>query len=128
MMRAFKRTEAGFTLLEVLASVVILGLGVATVMRLFSGSISLARASSQAAGKTLFAREKMKEVLLDQNTTEMSQSGSADGFDWVFKVTEAGEGLEGQVGLKLFNVELTVNGRGGAPVMLTTTMIDLPAR
>lgn len=126
MMRAFKRTEAGFTLLEVLASVVILGLGVATVMRLFSGSISLARASSQAAGKTLFAREKMKEVLLDENTTEMRQSGSADGFDWVFKVTEAGE--EGQVGLKLFNVELTVNGRGGAPVMLTTTMIDLPAR
>lgn len=128
MNRAFKGTESGFTLLEVLASVAILGLGIAALLRLFSGSISLARASSDATEKTIFAREKMKEVLLDENMAEMSQRGSADGFEWVLNVIEADDGQGKQDGPELFNIELTVDGRGGAPVVLTTTRISLPAR
>lgn len=114
--------QKGFTLIEVLASVAILGLGIIAVMKLFSGSLGLAKASSDSISKVLFAREKMKTVLLDEKIEEGFFSGNSEGFDWVLNVSEF-EGSSSQKTPKIMKIDLNVNGSSGAPIKITTLKI-----
>lgn len=115
-------TQKGFTLIEVLASVAILGLGIIAVMKLFSGSLGLAKASSDSTSKVLFAREKMKSVLLEEKNEEGIFSGNSEGFDWVLNISEF-EGSSSQKVPKIMKIELNVKGASGAPFKITTLKI-----
>lgn len=111
--------EKGFTLIEVLASVAILGLGIVAVTRLFSGSLRLARASSDAASKVLVAKEKMSEVLLEKKIGEGIQSGSSGEFKWILNVKKI-DGPRAQNSPDIFSIDLSVSGEPGAPFRLIT--------
>lgn len=111
--------EKGFTLLEVLASVAILGLGIVAVLRLFSGSMGLAKASSDSAALVLFAREKMNEELVDEEIREGAYSGTNEGFNWAMDVKEF-DGLQPVEGVRILKVQLKAGGPSGAPVKIAT--------
>ncbi|MBI1911053.1 MAG: prepilin-type N-terminal cleavage/methylation domain-containing protein [Deltaproteobacteria bacterium] len=110
--------QKGFTLIEVLASVAILGLGIIAVTRLFSGSLGLAKASSDSTSKVLFAKDKMNQVLLEDNIKEGTSSGASEGFSWVMAVKEF-EGALPKGAPKVLMIDLSVSG-SGAPLRITT--------
>lgn len=111
--------QKGFTLLEVLASAAILGLGIVAVIGLFSRSLGLAKASLDSTSGVLFAREKMNEVLLDEGVGEGNSKGISEGFDWILSVKEF-DGKLPQGAPKVLKIELSVSGPRGAPVRLTS--------
>ncbi|CAG1065982.1 hypothetical protein BAC1_01579 [uncultured bacterium] len=109
----------GFTLLEVLASVAVLGLGIVAVMRLFSGSMGLAKSSSDSSSLVLFAKERMNEAILRDGVREGYGSGSAAGFKWELAVKDF-EGFKPVEGIRIFELKMETTGPSGAPVVLST--------
>lgn len=60
-----RASARGFTLLEVLVALAILGMGVVTVMQLFSGSLKVQDRSARQMRAVLYAREAMDRLLFD---------------------------------------------------------------
>lgn len=114
--------QKGFTLIEVLASVAILGLGIVGVIRLFSGSLGLAKASFDSTAGVLFAKQKMAEMLLEENAGD--SKGESEGFNWAMSVKDFDASESGP---KLKEVDLVVNG-AGAQVRMTTLKLVPPGK
>src|SRR5574337_1154329 len=108
------RSPSGFTLLEVIVALAILGLGFALAMELLATGIRSAKASEDYTQAVLLARQKMAEIAVTQN-----QAGSADwgefggGFRWASEVQplEQPEELPGR--LYSVRVRVTWLGRRG---------------
>ncbi len=77
----------GFTLLEVMVSVAILGIGILMVVQLFSGGLLLAGSVRDYTDTVLFAKETMARALIEDELPEGVTSGvSDDGFEWSIEV------------------------------------------
>ena len=55
----------GFTLLEVMVALAILGVGIVTIMQLFSGSLQVQDRAARQMRAVLYAREAMDRLLFD---------------------------------------------------------------
>ncbi len=117
----------GFTLLEVLASVAVLGLGIVAVIRLFSGSMGLAKSSSDSTSLVLFAKERMNDAIIRDEIREGYNTGSAEGFKWALTVKEF-EGFQPVEGIRILELKLETTGPSGAPVVLSTLKAVLDKR
>ncbi len=81
------RPEAGFTLLEVLVAVTILGLTLTVVLQQFSTAMRAGTAARESTIAVLHAREKLEEIKLDHRLSEGAQSGTFDdGYEWETEV------------------------------------------
>jgi general secretion pathway protein I len=72
----------GFTLIEVLVAVAILGVGLTVLIELFSGGLRLGRASEEYTKAVNYARLKMEEMALKPTIEEGSEEG---GFNETFR-------------------------------------------
>lgn len=81
-----KRTgdTAGFTLLEILVAVTMLGIVLTIVVELFSSSLNLAAVSREYAQATSLGQRKMERVLADKDLFAEEQVSDAGSFDDVF--------------------------------------------
>ncbi|MHB9117867.1 MAG: type IV pilus modification PilV family protein [Burkholderiales bacterium] len=61
------KPAAGFTLIEVLVAMTILGVAYAAILGAFSGSIKLLRQASEYQNAMLLARSKLDETAIDPN-------------------------------------------------------------
>jgi general secretion pathway protein I len=83
--------KGGFTLLEVIVAMAILGISLVLVMQLFSAGLKAARASCDYTIAIVHAKDKMEEL----SETLTNDSGEFDdGFKWESNV-EAYKELEG---------------------------------
>lgn len=115
--------KRGFTLLEVMVSVAILGIGVLTVMQLFSGGLRLAGAATDQTGTVLVAREKMSWALNDKSLTDGRIDGvEEDGYRWKVELSPyRSEVNEAESGLRVIKVDVSVtNPDGGKTYVLTS--------
>ena len=82
---------AGFTLIEVVVALAILGVGLTVIMELFSGGLRLARTSEEYTKAMNFARTKMEEIISKQNIEEGTDEGKCDDdtFHWQVKIKKA---------------------------------------
>ncbi len=71
--------ESGFTLLEVLVALAILGLAVVTAIQLFAGGLRLLKVAGEHQEAALLADEKAREV---QTLAEGHQSGTEGPYTW----------------------------------------------
>ena len=112
--RAVAGGEEGFTLLEVMASLAILGMGVLMVIQLFSGGLGLAMAARGHTGAVLLAREKMAETLADADLSRGTSRGEGpDGLEWEVRVEPYDTGLyASNPQLEVFRVTVSVKGEG----------------
>lgn len=113
-------SEAGFTLLEVMVSLAILGFGILTVIQLFSGGLGLALAATDHAGAVSLAREKMATTLINNNILPGITEGGAEekgekGLRWQVEVTPVlNANTDDNVNLYIMKVVVSVRKAGSS--------------
>jgi general secretion pathway protein I len=86
----------GFTLIEVAIALAILGIGVVTVIELFSGGLRMANASGIRARAVVHARSIVDQaVTVPEVLPRTAQGEFPDGMRWELAVREAPEYLDG---------------------------------
>jgi len=82
------KAHKGFTLLEVLVALVVMGLSLVTIFELFQGGLQALFASGQHTEAFIHARQKMEEIALEENQVEGQRQGIfKDGFRWELQVS-----------------------------------------
>jgi general secretion pathway protein I len=74
--------DRGFTLIEVVIAMAILGVGLVVIIELFSGGLRLERTSEEVSQAVNYARMKMEELSLQEKIEEGIQSGQ---FNKIFR-------------------------------------------
>jgi prepilin-type N-terminal cleavage/methylation domain-containing protein len=74
--RGFSSLSAGFTLLEVVVAMTIVGIGVVTLLEIFSTGLRLGSRSTAATEAMTYGRQAMDEILLRRKIEEGAQQGS----------------------------------------------------
>lgn len=84
MHRGNAQPNKGFTLIEVVVALAILGIGLMVIIELFSGGLRLARASMEYTKAVNYARMKMEEMTVKPTIEEGTQEGESDdkAFRW----------------------------------------------
>jgi general secretion pathway protein I len=119
------RGQEGFTLLEVMAAIAILGIGIVMVIQLFSGGLGLAKASDDYTRKVLVAKEKMADSLLPEKLEEGVRKGvTDDGFSWSVEISpydlkKADSGAKARI----FKVVVSAGGPGARENRFTITTL-----
>lgn len=70
--------SSGFTLLEVVVAMTIVGLGVVTLLEIFSLGFRLGARSSATTERIAYGRQAMEEILARRNLPEGTDQGSLD--------------------------------------------------
>jgi len=80
-------TSEGFTLLEVLIAVAILGTAIVVLLLQFSVALRAGSITQNVTVATLHAKEKIEELKMERELSESSQSGTfGDGYEWETQV------------------------------------------
>lgn len=123
------RARRGFTLLEVLVALAILGLAVVTVIQLFGQGLRLLKVAGDYQQAVLLADQKVREV---ETVREGIESGEEGVFQWERRVTIVPVPEEltirSAVPVRLFRVsaEIQWNGRRLEVTTLRTAQEPLP--
>ncbi len=73
----------GFTLIEIVVAMAILGIGLVVIVELFGGGLRLGRTSAEYTKAVSYARMKLEEISLAQSLDEGLQEGEFDrDFRW----------------------------------------------
>ncbi|MFH0925501.1 MAG: prepilin-type N-terminal cleavage/methylation domain-containing protein [bacterium] len=76
-----KKNTSGFTLLEVMVSMVIIGMGLVAVIGLFSSGLKSASLSQAYTQATILARHKMEEILSQKEIQPETMNGDFEDTD-----------------------------------------------
>jgi general secretion pathway protein I len=123
--------QTGFTLLEVLLAVAILGLAVTVIMQQFSAGLRIGRLSRTYTTATIYAKQKLEELQVEEEIEEKEDSGSFDdGYSWRVRIEpyeeyleEEDEGLFEHLPLEMYRMESVVwwdEGEKEKSITLTT--------
>lgn len=106
--------QRGFTLLEVLVAVAILGIAIAVILQLFSADLRAISVSGNYVEAAAKAEAKMREVLDDDALTERSLSETTnDGYRIDVAVTRALGNKTENLPVILLDISLTVHWTKG---------------
>ena len=101
--------DKGFTLIEVLVSVVLLGIAVTIVLQLFSANVRAIATSEDYIYASAKAEAKMREVLEDDEISEISFSEiTDDGYRIDVSIAEVLHERTENLQVRLMEVVLTV--------------------
>jgi prepilin-type N-terminal cleavage/methylation domain-containing protein len=122
---------SGFTLLEVLVALALLGIAVTAVLQLFSANLKSILASEEYVSGSLEAQSKMREVLDSQEFSERSWNGITDnGYRFQVSVSDTLPERVENLHVKLVVVEVKVywaRGSGEKSLTLKTMkMVEKP--
>jgi len=81
-----RRGEKGFTLVEIVVAMAILGISLVLVIELFSGGLRLGRASEEYTVASHLARQKAEEIFLSREIGEGTEEGEFEGTSYRWQV------------------------------------------
>ncbi|MBL7197945.1 MAG: prepilin-type N-terminal cleavage/methylation domain-containing protein [Candidatus Omnitrophica bacterium] len=85
--RKGKLSLTGFTLLEVLIALMILGLGITSLYSIFPLGIRISRDVQMLGGISFFAQKKIEQLKIT-NETLSNSSGQEANFNWTIRVED----------------------------------------
>ena len=84
-----EKRDQGFTLIEVVIALAVLGVGLVVIIELFSGGLRLGRTSVEYTRAVEYARLKLEEVTLADQLVEGEETGEFDkDFQWWVGITK----------------------------------------
>ncbi len=122
---------AGFTLLEVLVALALLGIAVTAILQLFSANLKSISASEEYVAGSLEAQSKMREVLDGTEFYEKSWNGITDnGYRFQVTVSDTLKERAEALPVKLVAVEVKVYWTQGTMekslTLKTMKMVEKP--
>ena len=117
MKRRYKdnKSHEGFTLLEVLVAVAILGIAVTVVIQLFSANLRAIASSKEYIYASAKAEAKMREILDDEEISETSFAEiTDDGYRVGVSIAEILNERTENLQVRLLEIDLTVYWTKGA--------------
>ena len=88
MIKDISREQKGFTLLEVLLAVMILGISLTTILLQFQTALHAGSISQERTIAVIYAKEKLEALKIDSEITESSLGGSFDdGYEWETEIS-----------------------------------------
>lgn len=108
------RSSSGFTLLEVIVALAIMGIGFALAMELLATGLRSAKASEDYTLAVLLARQKMAETLAASSLTGSAEQGQFDGgLNWATEIQPFPQDQELPAQLYQVRVRVAWPGRRG---------------
>lgn len=99
----------GFTLIEILVAISILGISLVVLLQLFSGALKSVRVSNDYTQGVFHAQEKMEEVLLREALTPGTEEGDfEDGFRWRVEIIRLDQAEEEALKLPIDTFQISV--------------------
>ena len=117
-----KNSSFGFTLIEILVSLIILTIAMVTIMQLFSGGLKTSKIAGDYTKAIFLAREKMNQLLIEEDTVAKSIEEDLDNeYKWRAEikpfnlVDETDDEYEdnSKMPVKLFEIEVSVSKKTG---------------
>ena len=115
------RLNKGFTLIEVVVALAILGVGLTVIIELFSGGLRLGRASMEYTRAVNYARVKMEETMAKPTIEEGTEEGESDDktFRWQMGVKKVDllsidKSIDYKPPVELFQVKIDVFWKSGS--------------
>lgn len=107
-------SKRGFTLLEILVALAILGIAITIILQLFSANLRALSVSGNYVSAVTRAEAKMREILDDANLSEKSWSEvTDDGYRFDASLTETLKDRTENLQVRLLEVALTVQWTEG---------------
>jgi type II secretion system protein I len=104
----------GFTLLEILVAIAILGIAVTVVLQLFSADLRAISASEDYVAASTKADVKIRELLADDNLSEMSSSEITEEGDRMdISITDALKDRTENLQVRLLEIDVTIHWTRG---------------
>ncbi|GAB4420300.1 MAG: hypothetical protein OHK0032_16020 [Thermodesulfovibrionales bacterium] len=101
--------RGGFTLLEVLVALAILGIAITVVLQLFSANLRAVSTSEDYVSAAMKAEAKMREILDDEKLTERSWSETTDdGYRIDVSVSDTSKERTENLLVRLLEIDLTL--------------------
>jgi prepilin-type N-terminal cleavage/methylation domain-containing protein len=108
--REMTSSAKGFTLLEVLVAMAVLGIAITVILQLFSSSLRLISASGDYVSAVTKAEAKMREVLDDDKLSEKSFSETTyDGYRMDVAINEVLKEKTENLQVRLFEIDMTIH-------------------
>ena len=114
------RVDKGFTLIEVVVALAILGVGLTVIIELFSGGLRLGRVSMEYTKAVNYARMKMEETMAKPAVEAGTQEGESDDkiFRWQIGVKKVDllsidKSIDYKPPVELFQVKIDVFWKSG---------------
>ncbi len=110
----------GFTLMEVVVALAVLGVGLIVIIELFSGGLRVGRVSGEYSQAVGYARLKMEDISLAREINEGMEEGEFDkSYRWRLEVQKVNILPENQpfdisLPVDLYQIKLRVIWRSGA--------------
>jgi general secretion pathway protein I len=113
-MRQAQRTT-GFTLMEVLVALALLGIAVTVILELFSADLRSISASESYMAGSMEAQSKMREILSDNDFSQRSWKGmTQNGYPFEAAVSDTLSERTENLQVKMVEVAVTVFWKDGA--------------
>ena len=116
----------GFTLIEVVVALAILGIGLTVIIELFSGGLRLARVSQEYSTAMNHARSKLEEILIQPALEEGTEEGEFDDtFRWEVGIEKVDilpveKDRDFKAPVELFQITINVNWKSGSKTRSAT--------
>ncbi len=116
----------GFTLIEVIVALAILGIGLTVIIELFSGGLRLARVSEEYSKGVNYARSKMEEVMIQPALEEGTEEGEFDDtYRWTVGIEKVvllsvPADIDLKPPVELFQIKINVQWKSGSKTRSTS--------
>jgi len=121
-----RNRKQGFTLIEVVVALAILGIGLTVIIELFSGGLRLARVSEEYSKALNYARFKMEEVMIKSALEEGTEEGEFnDTYRWEvgikkMEILPVEENRDFKPPVELFQIKINVLWKSGSKTRSTS--------
>jgi prepilin-type N-terminal cleavage/methylation domain-containing protein len=113
--------KGGFTLLEILVAVALLGIAITVVLQLFSANLRALSVSGDYVSAAMRADAKMREILEDSDLAEKSWSEvTDDGYRFDASITETLKERTENLQVRLLEITLTTQWLEGSKTKFLT--------